>query len=177
MDQKCIGHSTAKSTLKFTYSARCHLWRSEPSLPPWVYVPDSSVHESLSSFSAFTERLQVFASRDGFLIDFVSLYGSDHCKPSSSFAGSYFGNHLILLCDVARKAHYRRYSLTTDRLERFSRCTPWRGLARDPDMWQESLIKRAKNDPTLLVHDATKAKFDRMFKTLFSTPQKRHIPC
>ena len=109
-----------KGNFMFGINERSLLWKQDICFPAWAWV----YNDSTTSFTKFSQRLILAAEKDGYLLEFVPLYGAEGATPSSP-PDPVFGCKTIILSDAARAAEYQRSS---GRLKDFDGCTKWRGL-------------------------------------------------
>ncbi|KAI1390716.1 uncharacterized protein F4822DRAFT_162037 [Hypoxylon trugodes] len=108
----------------FTKSQRAKLWQGDPRLHDFVWVYDRSMEE----WYMFQGRLRRAVERDGFSLEFVSLFGSDgvrHGKPSARMS---YGCKQMIISDAGRKA---KFITEEGELLRLIRCDPWMTVSAD----------------------------------------------
>lgn len=128
---------TEDGNFMFSSGERCHLWRSDLCFPPWAWV----YNNGMTSFSDFSKQLIQAAKKDGFLLEFVPLYGAGSVSPLH-LPDPVYGCKTIILSDTARAAEYQ-YS--SGRLQNFFGCTKWRGARVHKDKPQHNAHLKVDN--------------------------------
>ena len=121
-----------RGNFMFGIDERSLLWKQDICFPPWAWV----YNDSTTSFTKFSQRLIQATEKDGYLLEFVPLYGAEIASPSSP-PDPVYGCKTIILSNAARAAGYQRSS---GRLKDFDGCTKWRGIRIREDQLRE--IKR-----------------------------------
>ena len=119
-----------KGNFMFGIDERSLLWKQDICFPPWAWV----YNDSTTYFNKFSQRLIRATGKDGYLLEFVFLYGAGFAAPSSP-PDPVDGCKTIILCDAARAAEYQRSS---GRLKDFDGCTKWRGLRIREDQLRQT---------------------------------------
>ena len=117
---------------RFGRDERCLLWKQDVCFPPWAWVYEKST----TSFPGFLARLIQETQKDGFSIEFLTLYGAGIGSPESP-PSPVLGCKTIIMSDVARAADFQRSS---GRMKDFEGCTKWRRISVNED----ELRRRAK---------------------------------
>ncbi len=164
--------ATAKCSgkyISFSTEQRTALWKNDERLPDWAWVYEGSIDEqgSMDELRKALHCLVETAKEDGFALEFVALYGSDHLDlledPSrelrkrvkligSDGVGKYVlfpGCEVLMLCDAGRKAEEFGIGSLERLSERFTECDGWRTLGLDRDVLEGE--EKAKAEITMAV--------------------------
>ena len=109
-----------KGNFMFGIDERSLLWKQDICFPPWAWV----YNDSTTSFTKFSQRLIRATEKDGYLLEFVPLYGAEIATPSSP-PDPVYGCKITILSDAVRAAGYQRSS---GRPKDLDGCSRWRGL-------------------------------------------------
>lgn len=133
-----------------------------------------------------SERLIQATKKDGYSLEFVSLYGAGSASPSSP-PGSAYGCQTIIMSDVARGADFQRYSIvhnkhhskTSRRLRDFPGHTEWRRIRVNEGELRRHAKAKASDAllaiRTICPKEAWRMLEDGMYRDWFpSTVMTRH---
>ena len=148
-----------KGNFMFGIDERSLLWKQDICFPPWAWV----YNDSTTSFTKFSQRLIRAAEKDGYLLEFVPLYGAEGATPSNP-PDPVYGCKTIILSDAARATEYQ---LSSGRLKDFDGCTKWRGLSINEDLLrkckQVSMHRAVQNLKTICPQDVDSMLEDGTF--------------
>lgn len=114
----------------FGREERSLLWKRDICFPAWAWVYE----DNKVPCTVFAERLIQAVKTDGYVVEFVPLYGPGIASPSSPPDPAY-GCETIIMSDAAREADFFRFSVSRDSdgcskvksfVKDFDGCTKWR---------------------------------------------------
>lgn len=141
--------------VSFSVKERAVLWKSDERLPEWAWVYEDSMDQLWKLMYCLVKMTK----EDGYDLEFVALYGSDHMgwlgEPSRRLKGdlmligtngerryaTFRGCDVTLICDAARKT----VEFDMERLEKFEGDVKWMRPVLDAEVSIREEMARAKN--------------------------------